>query len=85
MPSIQTFAVYLSSAWRLLVERLNQPRAAGLDELDDRALAVLGVSRSEIASVEAQWLGHSAVTRVCVSLRVSDMRESLAPSAPNPQ
>ena len=48
----------LGAAWRLAVRRNES-----LNELDDRTLADIGVSRSEIASIEAEWRGQTRATR----------------------
>jgi hypothetical protein len=42
---------------------LSPGAAANLGDLDDRALVDIGVARSEIASIEAEWLGLSDLTR----------------------
>jgi len=42
---------------------MERGRHLGDSPLDDRALADIGVARSEIASIEAEWLGLSDLTR----------------------
>ncbi len=44
-------------------------RETALDELDDRTLADIGVSRSEIGSIESESLGLSGLTRLRIVAR----------------
>jgi uncharacterized protein YjiS (DUF1127 family) len=49
--------------------RLTARRAATLRDLDARTLADIGVDASEIASIEAEWRGSSAPTRLRIATR----------------
>ena len=47
-----------------LAESFGSDRSAELRGLDARTLADIGIHPSEIGSTEAEWLGHSDVTRL---------------------
>ena len=60
--TLHTFAERFVDSARATLRRLTQ-HEVGLDELDDRTLADIGVTRSEIASIEAEAHGTSSRTR----------------------
>jgi len=60
--TLHAVAVRFVDAARATLRRLAR-HDAGLAELDDRTLADIGVSRSEIASIEAEARGLDRPTR----------------------
>ena len=60
--TLRSFAERFVDAVRATLRRMAH-HEVGLAELDDRTLADIGVARSEIASIEAEWLGLSDLTR----------------------
>ena len=61
MPTIRSICDLLAGAWQHL--SLHREAGGSLRELDARALADIGVDRSDIDSIEAESLGRSDVTR----------------------
>ena len=60
--TLRTFAARLVDAVRDALRRLAR-HEPGLADLDDRALADIGVTRSEIASIEAEARSRDRPTR----------------------
>jgi uncharacterized protein YjiS (DUF1127 family) len=53
---------------RALAMRWTSGRGESLRDLDDHTLADIGVHRSEITSIEAEWLGRSDTTRLRIAV-----------------
>jgi len=63
MSTFPDFVEHVAAGARRVGAFLSPGAAANLGDLDDRALVDIGVARSEIASIEAEWLGLSDLTR----------------------
>jgi uncharacterized protein YjiS (DUF1127 family) len=63
MNALQKIRELIAGLHKALMERRRLARLSTLRDLDDRALADLGIARSEIASIEAESRQASAVTR----------------------
>ena len=57
MPAFRNFFELISGLCHAVAERYRVASSASLRDLDDRTLADIGVSRSEIASIEAESRG----------------------------
>jgi uncharacterized protein YjiS (DUF1127 family) len=65
-----TTTARLLESMRARLQRLVGERHVTLHDLDARALADIGISASEIASIDAEWRGTSSVTRLRIAPRV---------------
>ena len=63
MRTLQKISELIAGMHKTLTERRRLAKLATLRDLDDRALADLGVARSEITSIEAESRRCSATTR----------------------
>ena len=57
------FRELISGLHKALAERRRLAYLATLRDLDGRTLADIGISRSEIASIESEWRGSAELTR----------------------
>ena len=61
--TVRTFAGRVVDVVAAVSRRVGRGASDRLGDLDDRTLADIGVSRSEIASIEAEARGFSFLTR----------------------
>lgn len=59
----------LFESMRARLQRLIGERHLTLRDLDERALADIGIDASEIDSIDAEWRGTSHVTRLRIAPR----------------
>lgn len=59
----------IRSLLQRLAELFSRDPSAALRDLDARTLADIGVDRSEIASIEAEWRGRAHVSRLHIAGR----------------
>ena len=57
------FRELISGLHKALAERRRLAHLASLRDLDGRTLADIGISRSEISSIESEWRGNAELTR----------------------
>ena len=68
MSTFRSFATVVAAALHRAGASLGFGAPARLDDLDDRTLADIGVSRSEIESIDAEWRGLAGRTRLRVAI-----------------